>query len=556
MPEINRVLDAGEGGTVEFKAAAFADRSGSRDRKLTTSVLESVAAFLNTRGGVVLVGVEDDGTVLGLARDLSCMSKPDVDSWSNELSNAMHSQLGSPAASAVQIDFVAVRGQTVAALTCPALETLTTLKPARRGKDEDADARGPRILVRVATSDRKLELDEIDRYAAQRARRGDRRSPVAGTTALSGRGLAETLRRLYPDYPLLEFAGQPAPVWVQPAAREQWFDLEAPLGRLRAQQPATRGEYPSDFDPTAKPLHEYHCQTEDPPRKFNGATFALDRIRRKGQELAIDCTLGRYFVSLATADALDNELLDAQAAAPEVALGLAELPRRGWLHERVDDPVLDGSRRSAAVSVGTAVIFATPRGGWAVFVAPRSAEVATHALLNHVAPSGILSPLDDGFTPPEEEFSVRRTVLREFAEELYDDNELDVGSQFFHDIDDVPEIRRLAELVATDAADLLYTGVSVNLLTLRPEIGTLLLVRDPDWIRRESSRELTRPMRSGWEYLRREAAGQLRGRDYISALPLDAAFLPTAKEQLGPSALVPNAAAALALAAPVAAERV
>jgi len=144
-------------------------------------------------------------------------------------------------------------------------------------------------------------------------------------------------------------------------------------------------------------------------------------------------------------------------------------------------------------------------------------------------------------------------VLREFAEELYDDSELDLGSNFFHDVEAVPEVVRLTELLASGAADLVYTGISVNLLTLRPEIGTLLLVRDPDWIRRESARDLARPMRSGWEYLRRESAGQLTGRDFVSALALDERFLPIGEDQLGPEALVPNAAAALALAAPVAA---
>jgi hypothetical protein len=60
-------------------------------------------------------------------------------------------------------------------------------------------------------------------------------------------------------------------------------------------------------------------------------------------------------------------------------------------------------------------------------------------------------------------------------------------------------------------------------------------------------------LRSGWEYLRRDSAGLLTGRDFISALPLDKRFLPVGDNQLSPDALVPNAAAALALAAPVAA---
>jgi len=401
MPGLDQLLAAGEGSTVEFKAAAFADRNGKRDRKLTTSVLESVAAFLNTHGGTVVIGVEDDGTVVGLARDLSCMSKPTLDTWSNWLSNALADQLGNAAASAVHIDFIAFRDYTVAALTCPPLPTLVTHKPARGGKDGDDDSRGPQIFVRVATGDRALKLEEIDSYARHRERgRDPRASRRPGPAALAGNGLAATLRRLYPDYPLLSFAGRPAPVWVHHAQPDQWFDLEAPVGRLRAEQPAPRGAYPAHFDPAGEPVHALHCLTEDPPRKFNGTTFALDEIRLDRHGVTIDCTLGRYFLSLATSDALDDELLAFQTSRGDSALELTDLPRRRWLHGHVKDPVVDGRHRSAAVSVGTAVIFAKPREGWAVFVSPRSADVATHALLNHVAPSGIFSPLDDGFTPP------------------------------------------------------------------------------------------------------------------------------------------------------------
>ena len=44
-----------EGITTEFK------------REYTDEIKKTVIAFANTRGGEVLIGVEDDGTVLGVA---------------------------------------------------------------------------------------------------------------------------------------------------------------------------------------------------------------------------------------------------------------------------------------------------------------------------------------------------------------------------------------------------------------------------------------------------------------------------------------------------------
>jgi len=55
--DIDKLLQSGEGETVEFKA------------QWTESVLETASAFANTRGGTLLVGVDDEGRVAGL--DLS-----------------------------------------------------------------------------------------------------------------------------------------------------------------------------------------------------------------------------------------------------------------------------------------------------------------------------------------------------------------------------------------------------------------------------------------------------------------------------------------------------
>lgn len=66
--ELRTLFERGEGQFLEFKSAW--DRSGDRRRPLTRPVLrdriaEAVAAFANADGGVLLVGVEDDGKPSG-----------------------------------------------------------------------------------------------------------------------------------------------------------------------------------------------------------------------------------------------------------------------------------------------------------------------------------------------------------------------------------------------------------------------------------------------------------------------------------------------------------
>ena len=55
--EIDRLRAQGEGSTIEFKRGG----KGARD-----DTFESYCAFLNRDGGDILLGVEDDGTVVGL----------------------------------------------------------------------------------------------------------------------------------------------------------------------------------------------------------------------------------------------------------------------------------------------------------------------------------------------------------------------------------------------------------------------------------------------------------------------------------------------------------
>jgi ATP-dependent DNA helicase RecG len=55
--EIDKIIAQGEGGSIEFKRAR---------EKVPASLYETVVSFANTRGGYILLGVDDGGTVLGI----------------------------------------------------------------------------------------------------------------------------------------------------------------------------------------------------------------------------------------------------------------------------------------------------------------------------------------------------------------------------------------------------------------------------------------------------------------------------------------------------------
>ena len=74
MPE-QQLIQQDECQTLEFKSTArfnsMIDRANKSDPRLEMEVLKTVAGFLNADGGILIIGVNDAGQVLGISDDLS-----------------------------------------------------------------------------------------------------------------------------------------------------------------------------------------------------------------------------------------------------------------------------------------------------------------------------------------------------------------------------------------------------------------------------------------------------------------------------------------------------
>ena len=50
-------------------------KQNTQNKAMEQAVVKTVAAFLNTEGGTLLIGVDDSGTVLGVANDYKTLGK-------------------------------------------------------------------------------------------------------------------------------------------------------------------------------------------------------------------------------------------------------------------------------------------------------------------------------------------------------------------------------------------------------------------------------------------------------------------------------------------------
>lgn len=83
-PELMMLIKAGETDKVEFKVGAFRNPfTGKKEDTMTANVMEEIAAFMNTSGGTVLVGVDDDSNIAGINQEYQVVDphKPNWDGY-------------------------------------------------------------------------------------------------------------------------------------------------------------------------------------------------------------------------------------------------------------------------------------------------------------------------------------------------------------------------------------------------------------------------------------------------------------------------------------------
>ena len=92
---IHEMILEGEGQLVEFKSTLRYDtRTGEVNKKLEHVVAKTVAAFMNSDGGSLFIGVDDHGNAIGLELDCGTLSKNDRDGFQLHIANIFDKYLG------------------------------------------------------------------------------------------------------------------------------------------------------------------------------------------------------------------------------------------------------------------------------------------------------------------------------------------------------------------------------------------------------------------------------------------------------------------------------
>jgi len=152
-----------ESDTLEFKSTFLWNiKAQKQDDTMRFSVLKTIAAFLNSKGGTLLIGVKDDGTILGLEHDLVLLRNRTLDEFQQQLINSISDRSRANVIQLLTIYFETVNGLQVCVVNVrPSVEPVF-LKVKERDEKERLE-----FFIRSGNTTRALNVQEFYQHIKQ-----------------------------------------------------------------------------------------------------------------------------------------------------------------------------------------------------------------------------------------------------------------------------------------------------------------------------------------------------------------------------------------------------
>ena len=158
--DLPSIIRQGEGPYLEFKSSMRWDLVESRVNKaLERVVLKTLAGFLNSAvGGTLLIGVADNGEILGLENDFQSLKKPNQDGFEQTVMTAISTNLGADLCSFVHVLFHVIDHKDVCRLIVS-----PSMRPVFLTQSNT-----PKFYLRTGGATRDLNIQEALSYVSGR----------------------------------------------------------------------------------------------------------------------------------------------------------------------------------------------------------------------------------------------------------------------------------------------------------------------------------------------------------------------------------------------------
>jgi hypothetical protein len=149
--DLGTLIRRGEDDDLEFKSSFRYDyRQQKVNRALEGVIMKTLAGFMNANGGSLLIGVADDGSIVGLEKDFQTLSRKDNDGYTQSLMGTVAEKLGTPACRLLRILFYRHESAEVCRII-----VLPSPVPIYCKEDKQS-----RFYIRTGSGTREMELQE------------------------------------------------------------------------------------------------------------------------------------------------------------------------------------------------------------------------------------------------------------------------------------------------------------------------------------------------------------------------------------------------------------
>ena len=149
------IVEKGENDLIEFKSSLRWDyRQGKVNKALESVIVKTISAFLNTEGGMLFIGIDDEGNAIGLENDYKTMSKKNRDGFMLALTNLINQDLGKSSHLFISINIISLNDNDVCIVSVEKSD-----KPVFCGKNEKEE-----FYIRASASSQPLGMSESFKY--------------------------------------------------------------------------------------------------------------------------------------------------------------------------------------------------------------------------------------------------------------------------------------------------------------------------------------------------------------------------------------------------------
>jgi len=136
-------------------------RGSKVNKNLERAAMKTVAAFLNSSGGQLVIGVDDEKKTLGLDKDYDTLGRPNADGFENHFSHIFNNMIGAEFRQLVRLAWTSVGDK-----ECCVINVIPSIRPVYLKTDESEE-----FYIRTGNGTTSLRLSEANSYINSRFRK-------------------------------------------------------------------------------------------------------------------------------------------------------------------------------------------------------------------------------------------------------------------------------------------------------------------------------------------------------------------------------------------------